>query len=171
MFAGVGPKGRGAVAPSLSDDEFIALWDHLTATIRPRPVAPLKTSQAAAPDAQPLGTLAATGRICPQTGLWRCAEESRPIQGGREQWLRQGELLPKALMQGEPTLWQRLRGQQPTHAVATVWELVGYERAPLQLEPAASLAPTSADDATAPGLTLKPDEADPQAPSTGQDKA
>lgn len=73
MQSGIQGNRRGKVKPSLSNDEAVALWDLVTGSIRPRPTSAAKKVGDAAPS-MPLGTLAATGRICLQTGLWRCAE-------------------------------------------------------------------------------------------------
>lgn len=38
--------------------------------------------------------------------------------------------MPKVAIVGEPTLWQRLKGDQPMWQTATVWTLVSYAPAP-----------------------------------------
>ena len=108
MDTGVSNNQSGRVKPSLTDDEAVALWNALTSTIRVRPVTPAKSSKADSA-LQPLGTLAATGRLCPQTGLWRCIDDDRPVQGGLTRQLRAGERMPHAVVAGKPSLWQRLK--------------------------------------------------------------
>jgi Tle cognate immunity protein 4 C-terminal domain/Tle cognate immunity protein 4 N-terminal domain len=112
----------------LTDEQAIKLWDKIVSSFRLRPVSakPVKTSDAAPPD-NFLGELAATGRTCPRTGLWECTETSAAIEGGNQQFLKAGDLMPHVVLQGEPTLWQKLKGETPTYRSATMWKLVGYE--------------------------------------------
>ncbi len=126
MQTGVGENGLGKVKPSLSNDEAIALWDAITSTIRPRPVGGARTSDASPPLA-PLGTLAATGRTCPQTGTWECVEEDAAVQSDRRRFVSGGERMPHVVLFGKPSLWQKLKGDRPTHRTGTVWKLVSYE--------------------------------------------
>ncbi|PIF77204.1 hypothetical protein CLU95_4377 [Variovorax sp. 54] len=124
-----GVKGNAAAGqkPSLEDDEAVALWDKLTSSIRVRPVggaAPKKTSDAGS--LLPLGELAATGRACPQTGMWECVDEG-DIRGGRRQLFRAGEKMPAIVRVGAPSLWQRIKGETPTYRSATVWKLVDHD--------------------------------------------
>jgi hypothetical protein len=128
MYSGVSDNQSGGIKPSITDAEAIALWDALTSTIRVRPVSAAKASEAD-PARAPLGTLVATGRSCPQTGVWQCVDEGRPVQGGRKQRFQAGERMPHAVVIGQPSLWQRLKGDAPVHQVGTVWELVGYDEA------------------------------------------
>ena len=125
MATGVSDNQSGSIKPSITDAEAIALWDALTNTIRVRPVTAAKSSEADSAQ-EPLGTLAATGRLCPQTGLWRCVDEDRPVQGGRTRRLQAGERMPHAVVAGKPSLWQRLKGTVPMYREGTVWKLVGY---------------------------------------------
>ncbi len=125
MATGVSDNQSGSIKPSITDAEAIALWDALTNTIRVRPVTAAKSSEADSAQ-EPLGTLAATGRLCPQTGLWRCVDEDRPVQGGRTLRLQAGERMPHAVVAGKPSLWQRLKGTVPMYREGTVWKLVGY---------------------------------------------
>jgi len=124
-----GVKGNATAGqkPSLEDDEAVALWDKLTSTIRVRPTggpAVKKTSDAG--PLLPLGELAATGRSCPQTGLWECADEGE-ILGGRRQLFRAGEKMPAIVRVGTPSLWQKVKGETPTYRSATVWKLVDHQ--------------------------------------------
>lgn len=144
MQTGAGDKRVGQVKSSLSYDEGIALWDAITSSIRPRPVGPVKTSEAAPPKA-PLGELAATGRECPQSGWWQCADAGN-VQGGRRQFFRAGERMPHAVLQGEPSVWQKLKGEVPQHKAATVWQLVDYGEPPVpSAAPMTGTAPAPAE--------------------------
>lgn len=142
LDTGVHGNDTAATAPSLTDEEAVALWDKLTSSIRVRPTGgAVKTSDATPPKA-PLGELAATGRACPQTGWWECIEQSRPVQEGRRQFFRTGERMPHAVLLGEPSVWQKLKGEQPSYKTATVWKLVDYDDPPAS--PTAMDVPDSA---------------------------
>lgn len=149
LETGVGRPGE-QISSSLSDEAVVELWDRVSSSIRLRPVsAAPKTSQAAPPVALPLGMLAATDRVCPQSGLWEC-NESGEIQGGKQQFFRSGEIMPHAVLLGTSSILNRLRGEQPSHRIATVWKLLAYE-SPLDAEggkaaPGRSAAPSRAPD-------------------------
>lgn len=177
MYSGVSDNQSGSIKPSITDAEAIALWDALTSTIRVRPVQ-AKTSNTD-PALEPLGTLAATGRLCPQTGLWRCIDEDRPVQGGRTRRLQAGDRMPHAVVVGEPSLWQRLKGEIPRYRVGTVWELVGYGDV-VESEPQASalqaMNTTGAKDAAAPTtdagkMARTNDDVDAGGDAAGSEKA
>lgn len=131
MQTGVADNAAGATKASLTDEEAIAVWDKITSTIRVRPTSatPVKTSEAGPGPHRPLGELAATGRICAQTGWWE-PEESRGIEGGGRQHIKAGERMPPVILLGEPSIWQKLKGERPSYRRATVWKLVSYEDVP-----------------------------------------
>jgi len=126
---GVADNAAGATTASLSDEEAIAIWDKITSTIRVRPTKPLPQAgdKAAAPRV-PLGEQAVTGRTCPQTGWWQ-AEDAGDGQGGRHHFVA-GERMPHVTLPGQPSFWQKLKGEQPSHRRATAWKLVAYDDAP-----------------------------------------
>jgi hypothetical protein len=130
MQTGVADNAAGATKASLTDEEAIAVWDKITSTIRVRPTsaAPVKAADADTPRL-PLGELAATGRVCPQSGMW---ESSAPgdIKGGARQHFKAGERMPHLISLGEPSVWQKLKGERPSYRTATVWKLVDYGDAP-----------------------------------------
>lgn len=131
MQTGVGGNAAGAVKPSLTDEEAVAVWDRITSTIRVRPTggAPAKTSAAAPTPLHPLGELAATGRACPQSGWWQAAETGM-IEGGRRKYFKAGEPMPHINLVSEPSLWAKLKATPASHRTATVWKLVEYDEAP-----------------------------------------
>ncbi|MDB0520617.1 T6SS immunity protein Tli4 family protein [Ralstonia solanacearum] len=147
MQTGVADNTIGNSHPSITDEEAVALWDKLTSTIRVRPVGGAGSGKAASNSPQPphspstpLGELAATGRQCPQTGWWRCPDVGA-ADGGRR-FIHEGQVMPKVAIVGEPTLWQRLKGDRPMWQTATVWTLVSYEPAP-DMADAPALSSTS----------------------------
>jgi hypothetical protein len=149
---GVADNAAGATRPSLTDEEAIAVWDKITSTIRVRPTSatPAKTAGSSVQPHLPLGELAATGRVCPQTGWWE-ADELRAIKESRRQHIKAGERMPHAVSLGEPSLWQKLKGERPSYRTATVWKLVGYGDPPIQADVAArtpTIAPASPDESS-----------------------
>lgn len=131
LQTGVGDNAAGATKASLSDEEAVALWDKITSTIRVRPTsaAPVKTAGANPQPDIPFGELAATGRTCPKTGWWE-SDVSGEIQGGRRQHIKAGERMPHVVSLGEPSIWQKLKGERPSYRNATMWKLVSYDDAP-----------------------------------------
>jgi hypothetical protein len=136
---GVANNAAGATKPSLTDEEAIAVWDKITSTIRVRPTSatPVENAGTDPHPQSPLGELAATGRTCPQTGWWVPSESD--MKGGQRQHIKAGDRMPHMVSIGEPSLWQKLKGERPSYRAATVWKLVAYGDAP---------SPTQADAAT-----------------------
>ena len=125
LDTGASGHHMGAVKPSLSNEEAVALWDKLTGSLRVRRLGGKKSSSAELPRA-PLASLVSTGGICPQTGWWQCVEGDS-IEGGQRRHFAAGESMPPAILLGEPNSWQKLTGKQPRHTRATVWKLVDYD--------------------------------------------
>lgn len=65
LDTGANDRQTGAVKPSLTDEEVVALWDKLTGSIRVRPIGGKK------PPKTPLASAVATGSTCPQSGWWQ----------------------------------------------------------------------------------------------------
>lgn len=130
MQTGIADNEAGAVKPRLTDAEAIAVWDRITSTIRVRPTgaAVVKNSEFNSPARFPLGELAATGRTCPQSGIWDSSEPSSR-EGGQRRYIKAGDIMPRVAVRGEPSLWQKIKGETPSHHLATVWKLVGYDDA------------------------------------------
>lgn len=133
---GVVDNTAGATKASLTDEEAIAVWDKITSTIRVRPTGTTAVKSADARPQLPLGELAATGRVCPQTGWWE-ADEPAATPDARRQHIKAGERMPHVASLGEPSLWQKLKGERPSYQTATVWKLVEYGNAPDQTKLAA----------------------------------
>ena len=147
-----GYKGYKHTNSSLSDAQVLKLWDRIVNSIRLRTTSPARHSEAP-PPRTPLGALALTGRTCPETGWWQCADEGAPVLGGSRQFIRQNEPMPEVVLQGEPSLWQRVKGETPQFRRATVWQLSAYP-----------------DDAAATHATA-PDTARSNAPQPPADKS
>jgi hypothetical protein len=146
---GVGDNAAGQIKASLTDEEALAVWDKITSTIRVRPTsaAPSKSPEEDSGKRRPLGDLAATGRVCPQTGVWESSDSSQGVEGGKRRYIHAGEHMPHAILQAEPSIWQRLKGEHPTYRTATVWKLIAYDEAPADIKsvtPAPGSAPSFA---------------------------
>lgn len=146
LQTGVSDNAAGATKGSLTDEEALAVWDRITSTIRVRPTsgATAKTLGANSPPSIPLGELAATGRTCPQTGWWQSAESG--AKDSARLHIAAGERMPHVILLGEPSIWQKLKGERPSYRMATVWKLVDYGDAPVPAD-VARQAPTIAQAA------------------------
>ncbi|MEH6437269.1 T6SS immunity protein Tli4 family protein [Massilia sp. DD77] len=130
---GVGGNAAGSTKASLTDEEAIAVWDKITSTIRVRPTSSKPMQSAGTGPRLPLGELAATGRTCPQTGWWEY-DAPGPAGDSRRQHIRAGDHMPHAVATGEPSIWQKLKGERPSYRMATVWKLVSYDDAPPRVD-------------------------------------
>lgn len=128
MQLDTGSSGRhkGAVKPSLTDDEAVALWDKLTNSVRVRPTGGKPEQEPAHPNV-PLETRAVTGALCPETGWWECTYPGS-VDGGPLRHFIEGEPIPYIVVVGEPNLWQKVTGDRPSRPMTTVWKLVGNEK-------------------------------------------
>jgi hypothetical protein len=131
MSTGVEENEKGAVEPSLKDNEAEALWDKLTTSIRARPTGdsaaakpdkPAPDKPAPRPQAKaPLGTQLASGNRCPQSGTWVC--EHHEALGGSRRVFVEGETLSSVLVPTQPSLFQKLKGEPRNRVQETVWTL------------------------------------------------
>ena len=137
LESGVPLKGT-ARPPSLTDAQAIKLYDDIVNSIRLRPIDDPSKQSAAEPIKTPLGELTATGGVCPQSGWWECSEKG-DVAGGRRQHFRAGELMPKAILQGTPNAWQKIKGERPLYQTTTVWHLVGYDAVAQTVPPVITL--------------------------------
>jgi hypothetical protein len=67
--------------------------------------------------------------------------------------------MPHVVSLGEPSLWQKLKGDRPSYRTATVWKLVAYGDAPAQADGETHtppIAPASPDSAAANKLADHP---------------
>ena len=127
LDTGASRREIGAVRPSITDEEAVAVWDKLTGSIRVRPVSgpkPVKT---------PLTSTAETGAMCPESGWWQC-DERGVLQSDRRKHVVAGDPMPYTTVLGHQTLWQKLSGEHPKYRAATMWKLVEYDAAPLPTE-------------------------------------
>lgn len=149
-----GNGNRQPVPSSLSDGAALGLWDKISSSIRLRPVKSIETQQAVAPTT-PLGTYASAGERCPETGWWHCGDGGNGVGvlGGQQQFIKKGDLMPQALLLPPRSLWDKMRGAQPSFASKnpTFWKLVdkrAHERQPSSLPLAMPGLPATA---TVPG--------------------
>lgn len=137
-----GYSEHGPVPSSLSENAATCLWDTVLSSLRVRPsktfALQLKESSSI-----PLGSQALAGEKCPESGWWECTDGGKDtgVMGGRRQYIKEGERMPQALLLSRPTLWERLRGLQPSFesTVPTPWQLVD-KRARKRVQSALPLA-------------------------------
>ncbi|NML59557.1 hypothetical protein HHL21_00300 [Massilia sp. RP-1-19] len=127
MDTGASDRRKGAVKPSLTDQEAVALWDKLTNSIRVRPTGGKPVSRPD-PASVPLESRAVTGALCPKTGWWECFSE-RNVEGGKLRHFSEGEPLPYIVVAENPSLWQKLKGERPNGKTTTVWNFVSHGNA------------------------------------------
>jgi hypothetical protein len=152
-----GESDNGPVPSSLSQEAVTALWDRIASSIRLRPTENPKPV-AVEPAQTPLGTYAWAGERCPQSGWWACSDGGKGIGvlGGQRQYIRKGERMPQALLLPPQTLWEKLRGMQPSFesTTQTSWKLVdkrNRKRVPSPL-PLAQATPVAAADISGAGI-------------------
>lgn len=139
LESGVNPVAGGKpVQSTLTEEAMFELWESIVNSIRPRPIAPAADARPGHP-AVALGTSALAGEICPQTGWWHCGDGGHGVSvlGGQRQFLKQGQRMPQALLLPEQTMWQRLRGVQPSYesANSTLWALVDKRNSERKTQP------------------------------------
>jgi len=122
-----GNGNRQPVPSSLSDGAALGLWDKISSSIRLRPTKPVTKGQLDAPTT-PLGTYALAGESCPESGWWLCGDGGNGVGvlGGQRQYIRKGDPIPQALLLPPRTLWDKVRGVQPSFESTslTSWKLV-----------------------------------------------
>lgn len=118
--------------PKLSDEEAVRLFDAVVNSIRLRPTnGSGKVSGIEPGPTLPLGTLAQTGSVCPQSGWWTCPEANgQEIVGGTRQHFAAGTVMPQVRVISRTAFLDRMLGKQQEHAVNTTWKLVGFDEEP-----------------------------------------
>ncbi|MFC0251777.1 T6SS immunity protein Tli4 family protein [Massilia consociata] len=128
LDAGTNPQSGGKpVQSSLSEEALIELWERIANSVRLRPTADAPVVEREV-IAAALGTNALAGEVCPHSGWWQCGDggDGVGVFGGQRQFLKAGQRMPQALLMPPQTLWQRLRGVQPSYESRnpTIWKLV-----------------------------------------------
>ncbi|MCC2955442.1 hypothetical protein LK542_07425 [Massilia sp. IC2-477] len=147
-----GKSENGPVPTSMSEEAALGLWDRISSTIRLRPTQAQEAGNAVTPESR-LGMQAWAGDRCPHSGWWVCSDGSSGtrVLGGQRQYIKQGERMPQALLLLPQSLWEKLRGLQPTaeSSSRTAWKLVD-NRARKRVPPTLPLAKAS----VAAGITM-----------------
>lgn len=116
--------------PNITDEQATEIFDAVVNSIRLRPTSGGKVSSADPSVVLPLGTLAQTGSVCPQTGWWTCPEANgQEVVGGGRQRFVAGSMMPVATVLGSRNLTEKLLGKQPQYNVNTTWQLVDFDQA------------------------------------------
>lgn len=127
LDAGTNPVSGGKpVQSTLSEEALFDLWERIAGSIRLRPAEP-ERAPTLVKDSLALGASVHAGEVCPQSGWWQCRDGNAElgVLGGQRQYVRQGQRMPQALLLPQQTMWQRLRGVQPSYESAnpTLWTL------------------------------------------------
>jgi hypothetical protein len=135
LQSGLSERSGGKPADStLHPDAVLALWDIISSTIRLRKSDPPPPAKLPEPTGPKLGTTVRAGDVCPHSGWWECSAggDGLRVHGGQVQFLRAGERVPQPLLLPQQTLWQKLRGVQPSIEPdrLTVWQLVDKRSRP-----------------------------------------
>jgi hypothetical protein len=136
MQTGVSERPGGQPTDtSLHEDALMALWDSIASSIRLRKNDPPSPSgPAPEPPGPSLGTVASAGVVCPQSGWWQCnaGGPGLDVHGGQIQCLRKGDRMPQALLLPRQSIWQKVRGIQPSieSEQPTAWKLVDKRQRP-----------------------------------------
>jgi hypothetical protein len=123
LQTGISPHAGGApVQSTLSEESLGDLWRRMSSSLRVRPVEqPAQTNDADLQLGLALGTLTWAGETCRQTGWWQCSQADGHVgvYGGTVQLLREGQVVPQALLLPKPGVWQKVRGLQPSFEATT----------------------------------------------------
>ena len=137
-----GKSENGPIPTSMSEDAAFGLWDKISSSVRLRSAEPQAATHVAEPESR-LGLHALAGDRCPQSGWWLCGDggNGTRVLGGQRQYIKKGERMPQALLLLPQTLWDKVRGLQPTaeSKSPTSWKLVD-NRARKRLQPPLPLA-------------------------------
>jgi hypothetical protein len=159
METGRNPHAGGKPVPSsFAETALLALWDTIAGSIRLRSVAPVKAAEEQRPG-MALGAYAMAGEHCPESGWWRCNDGGNGVGvlGGQQQYLQKGQRMPQALLLPQASVWDKLRGVQPSYeaSMPTAWKLVD-KRARRRIDPGVPLAQASVLPGAAAGVPANP---------------
>ena len=145
LQTGISPRAGGEpVQSTMSEESLGDLWRRMSSSVRLRPVdQPVHDRDAGLQLGLALGTPAWAGQSCQQSGWWQCgdADAELGVFGGERQFLREGAVMPQALLLPRPSVWQKVRGLQPSYEAQTPtsWRLAD-KRIHGRRSPAAGLA-------------------------------
>jgi len=108
------------VDSSLTDAQALTLWDKMLSSLRVRPVV-VAEPVAVTPTQATIGTRANSGMACPASGWWHCVNS---LAQDNTHWFQRGQILPKASLQRQQSILDRLKGTPDLRSKPTVWEFV-----------------------------------------------
>jgi len=137
LQTGRADKNGNDLPSSLTDTQAIELYDRIVNSIRLRPTAPGKTSDAgnnpsdnnspATTPRLPLKTKATSAVNCPQTGMWECAADAPGITEHRR-FIEAGQPMPYGIAQQPAKGLGGLLGSQEDETVEITWTLAAYDK-------------------------------------------
>ncbi len=92
----------------------------------PQAVAPADVDDERTP--APVGTLAASGQPCPESGWWLCADAEALDLSAR--WFGRGEILPSVWFKARRSWFERLKGRPAAMRCPTTWKLARHADMP-----------------------------------------
>ncbi len=173
LQTGISPRAGGEpVQSTLSEESLADLWRRMSSSLRLRPVEqPAAMADADRQLGLALGAVAWAGTPCRQSGWWQCGEAAADVGvfGGERQFLREGAVMPQALLLPKPSVWQKVRGLQPSYEATTPtsWRLadkraLGRRHADVALlQPTVGMAPPDGAARAVPGRIARSGETCP----------
>jgi hypothetical protein len=136
--------GAPPVLSFLSEDVLVQLWGKISGSIRVRPTPATVTPDTGATASRAKrGDSVEAGERCPESGWWRCGDGGGALKvlGGQHQFFRKGERLPQALLLPPQSVWEKIRGVQPSYEPTqpTAWALID-RRSKSRITPSGPLA-------------------------------
>jgi hypothetical protein len=143
MSTGNNPQSGGApIQSTLGQQAVLDLWDKIVSSIRVRPTASAARVPAPSPAGLRPGALANAGEPCPESGWWTCRDGGAGVKvyGGSRQYLRKGQRMPQAMLLPPQSLWEKVRGVQPSYESKgpTIWTLAD-KRGRVRVAPSVAL--------------------------------
>lgn len=130
LQSGNSDGGLDPIPISMTDQQMLELWEKILKSLRLRPTDGGRGAAATEPSpitgngsALPLGELARTEAVCPQTGYWQCPE---PDVHGSTRLFQQGATMPPAIVRRDLSFMERVKGTNSEVSMNTVWRLVKY---------------------------------------------
>lgn len=123
LQTGISPRAGGEpVQSTLSEESLGDLWRRMSSSLRLRPIeTPAHAADTEEELSLALGTLAWAGQPCLQSGWWKCSDGGAQLGvfGGDRQFLREGAIMPQALLLPKPSAWEKVRGVQSSYEART----------------------------------------------------
>jgi len=135
LDSGITGNAKGTTEPSITDEEALALWDMLTATVRLREASDATIFKK---DRVSLATQVISGKICPESGWWETIE-NQVANNDRRKFLRAGDIMPPVTTSAALPFWKKILGESRLK-ISTTWTLVDYDDESVNTDPTRTAA-------------------------------